>query len=434
MSDRRLVKRDLGFHQSSNKLAIRNSKRGKIRNLLRGDWFHRFLRYPTWKSVLFLLVSWTVLIIIFTGLYIAADGVQPSVDCGLTKNSEDKLINFSAAFAFSLETTTTVGYGLPGSSNAFFEGCPELQVVIYFQMLLSILFNAFLFAFFFARLARSETRGIQVVFGQKAIVKRAKDGRFTFNIRVYDLDAKYPLVEAHVRLYAIKNDGSGNIKFNVMRISSPNDDLGAVIYPSMPSVCSHTIDAFSPITIHSGTPNLDEAFLMNTCEMDLREDDSRTGGRDSYKCMICGETYSTIDALNKHIAYSSLLEKNDNVGKGGGAKRHMDVSLKEMKMWGVTRNLQTTGSTTTMYYEDFKNQFQNQEVEILAVVEAIDPLMSGTFQAIQSYTVDDIVYGGEFEPCLVRNNIGNAVMEVDLGKFHNTVGCESFYDGNSDMT
>ena len=86
-------------------------------------------------------------------------------------------MGFSAAFAFSLETTTTVGYGLPGSSNAFFEGCPELQVVIYFQMLMSILFNAFLFAFFFARVARCETRGIQVVFSQKAIIKRLRNGR-----------------------------------------------------------------------------------------------------------------------------------------------------------------------------------------------------------------------------------------------------------------
>jgi len=43
--------------------------------------------------------------------------------------------------------------------------------------------QAFLFAFFFARLARSETRGIQVVFGDKAVVKRARDGKFTFNVR-----------------------------------------------------------------------------------------------------------------------------------------------------------------------------------------------------------------------------------------------------------
>ncbi|GMI37927.1 hypothetical protein TrCOL_g8819 [Triparma columacea] len=424
MPKRRLCVRDLPFHQSSNKLRIRNSKRARMGRLLSEDWFHVFLRLTTIESITYLIVCWTVFILIFAGFYVAADTVQPDVDCGLTKNSNE-ILGFSAAFAFSLETTTTVGYGLPGSSNAFFEGCPELQVVIYFQMLFSILFNAFLFAFFFARVARCETRGIQVVFGQKAIIKRLRDGRFTFNFRVYDVDSRCPLVEAHVRLYAIKKDiGERDMKFEVMRLSSPNDDLGAVIYPSLPSVVSHTIDSYSPIHLNSSSGSkVEEAFHIDSCGMDLREDDSRTGGRDDYRCMVCGETYSTVDCLTRHIAYSGMLEKNDSVGKGGGAKRHLDVSLKEMKMWKVTKDKQTTGTTTGMYYEEFKSLFETEEVEILAVVEAIDPLMSGTFQAIQSYTAEDLEFGGNFAPCLVKDyQDKKSVAAVDLAQFHRVIG------------
>ena len=139
--------------------------------------------------------------------------------------------------------------------------------------------------------------------------------------------------------------------------------------------------------------------------------------------MVCGETYSTIDCLTRHIAYSGMLEKNDSVGKGGGAKRHCDVSLKEMKMWKVTKDKQTTGTTTGMYYDEFKNLFDTEEVEVLAVVEAIDPLMSGTFQAIQSYCVEDVEFGGDFAPCLMKDYQGkNNVAAVDLALFHKVIG------------
>lgn len=93
---------------------------------------------------------------------------------------------------------TTVGYGLPSSVSgaspwvvlgccvrfsltrfdwvsfrertAFFQNCPQLQVAIYFQMVWSMMFNAFLFAFFYSRIGRGEIRGIQVVFSKHAIV------------------------------------------------------------------------------------------------------------------------------------------------------------------------------------------------------------------------------------------------------------------------
>lgn len=76
-------------------------------------------------------------------------------------------------------------------------------------------------------------------------------------------------------------------------------------------------------------------------------------------------------------------------------------------------------------------------MEIICVVEAIDPLMSGTFQAIQSYTLDDIVFHAEFAPCMIadeeevgakdigwlgrcligRSLVGRSV-KVDLDSFH----------------
>jgi hypothetical protein len=59
---------------------------------------------------------------------------------------------------------------VPITISAFFNSCPQLQVAIYFQMVWSMMFNAFLFAFFYSRIARGEARGIQVIFSNKAIV------------------------------------------------------------------------------------------------------------------------------------------------------------------------------------------------------------------------------------------------------------------------
>ena len=74
-------------------------------------------------------------------------------------------------------------------------------------------------------------------------------------------------------------------------------------------------------------------------------------------------------------------------------------------------------------------------------MEAIDPIMSGTFQAVQSYTSEDIVFDADFAPCvladkdegwndagwlkrLLFDGRGNAVgrsIKVDLFSFPETV-------------
>ena len=136
------------------------------------------------SSVCMLVAVWTLFLLMFAAIYVYVDRQEPDVNCGLGK--EGSPIKFHGAFAFSLETTTTVGYGLPNGVNGFFEACPELVVVVYFQMVISMFFvssdlhvhepgrytltltlllrlqNAFLLSFMFARLARCEARAAQV--------------------------------------------------------------------------------------------------------------------------------------------------------------------------------------------------------------------------------------------------------------------------------
>lgn len=112
----RLIHRNLPFHQSKNYMNVGNkygSHRDAAYRLFRLDWFHVFLRLHTLLSVTILLLIWTVQILIFAALYVAVDSRNPKVDCGLGVVKGIPM-TYTEAFAFSLETVTTVGYTLPG--------------------------------------------------------------------------------------------------------------------------------------------------------------------------------------------------------------------------------------------------------------------------------------------------------------------------------
>ncbi len=135
----RLVHRNLPFKQSRQEVAVVNKtifQSVMLQRVLKTvslDWFHIFLRQPTHLSMAALLFLWTFFIVMFACIYQQIDRLYPNHDCGLAP--KDETIEFGPAFAFSLETCTTVGYGLPNSTNAFFEKeCFSLQVAIYFQM------------------------------------------------------------------------------------------------------------------------------------------------------------------------------------------------------------------------------------------------------------------------------------------------------------
>jgi hypothetical protein len=136
----RLVHRNRPFKQSGQEIAVVNktlfriTKVQRIIRTLSSDWFHILLRQPTYQSLPLLLFFWTFFIVVFAFIYQKIDSQDSTLSCGLGQS--DAPIAFAPAFAFSLETCTTVGYGLPNSTNAFFETeCSLLQVAIYAQMM-----------------------------------------------------------------------------------------------------------------------------------------------------------------------------------------------------------------------------------------------------------------------------------------------------------
>lgn len=106
----RIVKRNMPFKQSKQKISVVNKSlvsSWMLHRVLYSDWYHVFLRQPTLLSICFLLSGWTVLVSLFALIYQRIDRNFSDIGCGLGKPGEP--ISFHGAFAFSLETTTTVG-------------------------------------------------------------------------------------------------------------------------------------------------------------------------------------------------------------------------------------------------------------------------------------------------------------------------------------
>lgn len=226
------------------------------------------------------------MIIVWAFIYVMVDRSDPQKTCGLGANGNP--IEFHAAFAFSLETCTTVGYTLPAGVNAIFEkGCGTLLTVLYLQMVWSMMFNAFLFAFFYNRLGRSETRGVQVVMSNKAIVNLSPDGKVRFQVRVYDMDSGHPVVEAHVRLYAVEKNRPVPRQ---LRLVNPNDDLGAVLFLSLPTVVIHHIDVYSLLHPPVESP-------IKAPGITLRQVDSAGGERQEVVCPICSLSFGELNVF-----------------------------------------------------------------------------------------------------------------------------------------
>ena len=67
-----------------------------------------------------------------------------------------------------------------------------------------------------------------------------------------------------------------------LRLADPNDDLGGVLYPSVPADIVHVIDHHSILTPRK------YPFIESSNGLTLRSIDSFTGNRDEVICPVCG--------------------------------------------------------------------------------------------------------------------------------------------------
>jgi len=269
-------------------------------------------------------------------------------------------------------------------------------------------FNAFLITFVYNRLGRSETRSVQTIFCDKALVS-VVDGQARFQVRIFDCDTKHPVVEAHVRMYGVMKQRPVP---RPLRMLQPDDTLWAMLFLSFPSVVSHHIDMYS--MLHPPVMTM----LMKPKGLVLRQADGFTANRNDIVCPICGESYGTFDRWLCHVRYQQIVESHNDPPV---THLHGTLDLAEIEKEPHSKPIKDI--------ETLKQYFKENVSEILCLVEGIDPLQSGSFQALQSYRFEDIHWEthAQFAPCLSIEKKGssqhtkNRIFSVDLERYHQIV-------------
>nr|XP_020453423.1 ATP-sensitive inward rectifier potassium channel 12-like isoform X2 [Monopterus albus] len=109
-----------------------------------------------------------------------------------------KVNTFVAAFLFSIETQTTIGYG----ARCVTEECPAAVFMVVFQSIMGCIIDAFMIGAIMAKMARPKKRAETLLFSRNAVVAM-RDGKLCLMFRVANL-RKSHIVEAHVRAQLVK--------------------------------------------------------------------------------------------------------------------------------------------------------------------------------------------------------------------------------------
>ncbi|XP_051573584.1 ATP-sensitive inward rectifier potassium channel 12-like [Myxocyprinus asiaticus] len=153
-----------------------------------------------WMFILFSLafvLSWLAFGFAFwTIALIHGDLDRPSGDdftpCVMQVNS------FVAAFLFSVETQTTIGYGF----RCVTEECPLAVFMVVIQSIVGCIIDSFMIGAIMAKMARPKKRAETILFSHNAVIAM-RDGKLCLMWRVGNL-RKSHIVEAHVRAQLIK--------------------------------------------------------------------------------------------------------------------------------------------------------------------------------------------------------------------------------------
>ncbi|XP_075047775.1 ATP-sensitive inward rectifier potassium channel 14 [Mixophyes fleayi] len=104
-----------------------------------------------------------------------------------------QVTSFMAAFLFSLETQTSIGYGF----RSVTEECPLAILTVVLQCIVGCIIDAFIIGAIMAKIAKPKKRNETLVFTENAVIA-LRDGKLCLMWRVANL-RKSHLVEAHVR-------------------------------------------------------------------------------------------------------------------------------------------------------------------------------------------------------------------------------------------
>ncbi|XP_077019434.1 ATP-sensitive inward rectifier potassium channel 12 isoform X2 [Tamandua tetradactyla] len=156
-------------------------------------------RYLLLVFSLAFLASWLLFGVIFWVIAVAHGDLEPAAAGGAGRTPCVLQVHgFMAAFLFSIETQTTIGYGL----RCVTEECPVAVFMVVAQSIVGCVIDSFMIGAIMAKMARPKKRAQTLLFSHNAVVA-LRDGKLCLMWRVGNL-RKSHIVEAHVRAQLIK--------------------------------------------------------------------------------------------------------------------------------------------------------------------------------------------------------------------------------------
>lgn len=153
-----------------------------------------------WMFVIFCLafiLSWLLFGCVFWLVAMFHGDLDDMV--GFQKKCVSNVSSFTAAFLFSIETQTTIGYGYRYVTDE----CPVAVFAVVFQSIIGCIIDAFIIGAVMAKMAKPKKRNETLVFSHNATVAM-RDSKLCLMWRVGNL-RKSHLVEAHVRAQLLKS-------------------------------------------------------------------------------------------------------------------------------------------------------------------------------------------------------------------------------------
>ncbi|KAH0626491.1 hypothetical protein JD844_001494 [Phrynosoma platyrhinos] len=155
-----------------------------------------------------------------------------------------EVTSFTAAFLFSLETQTSIGYGF----RSVTEECTSAVLAVVSQCILGCIIDAFIIGAIMVKIAKPKKRNETLVFSDTAVIAM-RDGKLCLMWRVANL-RKSHLVEAHVRAQLLQPRVTPEGEYIPLDHNDVNvgfDSGTDRIFLVSPVTIVHEIDAESPL-------------------------------------------------------------------------------------------------------------------------------------------------------------------------------------------
>mmetsp|Transcript_10047 Transcript_10047/g.22569 ORF Transcript_10047/g.22569 Transcript_10047/m.22569 type:complete len:409 (+) Transcript_10047:131-1357(+) len=251
----RLIHRDSRDRQSSGDFNIRRVGKS-FAVLLWHDVYHVILSLTMIKLLPFFAAVYLFFYTLFAGcwLWVAAPchvGVE----------------TFREAFYLSVETMTTIGYGVP---DPYFNDCAEALPVILIQSFVGLFLDVVVLNIVFQRVSRASARSASVVFSDTAVMRTSADGRIRLCFRVCDMRHR-PLLEAWVRIYCVwhvvhpDHPDMCEVRVAGLKLAEPNNEVAeGRLFLALPMTIEHEVDVDSPLA----PPSMGNGHLLTMEEVE----------------------------------------------------------------------------------------------------------------------------------------------------------------------